>query len=76
MKMNSGNKTVFSGVGRITNKINITSFIAVGLRDGVIISFFTLAVYDLAYLISSVRLNVAWLLSFTLSRSDMPFNFQ
>lgn len=59
MKMNSGNKTVLSGVDRIANKINIMMFIAVGLRDGVIISFFTLAVYDLAYLISSVRLNVA-----------------
>lgn len=59
MELNAEIGTVFADVGVIANIINIKTFIAMGLSDGVIISFFVLAVFDLAYLIASECLGVA-----------------
>ncbi|CAG5127963.1 unnamed protein product [Candidula unifasciata] len=59
MELSANFGTVFAGVGVIANLINIKTFIAMGLTDGVIMSFFALALFDLAYLISALCLGIA-----------------
>lgn len=49
---------LLSFLGIISNIINIRIFIAMGLNDGVIVSFLALAIFDLAYLIVSFSLGI------------------
>ncbi|CAG5132555.1 unnamed protein product [Candidula unifasciata] len=50
--------TIFAFLGVISNII-IRTFIAMGLSDGVTVSFLALAIFDLTYLIASLSLGVA-----------------
>uniref|UniRef100_A0A0B6ZK51 G-protein coupled receptors family 1 profile domain-containing protein n=1 Tax=Arion vulgaris TaxID=1028688 RepID=A0A0B6ZK51_9EUPU len=50
--------TTLSLGGAISNVINIRTFIAMGLSDGITVTFLTLAIFDLAYLIVSFSLGV------------------
>jgi hypothetical protein len=50
---------LISVIGVISNIINIKVFVAMGLHDGVTVSFLGLAIFDLAYLLSSLSLSVS-----------------
>ncbi|CAG5132329.1 unnamed protein product [Candidula unifasciata] len=50
--------TVLSLLGVISNIIIIRTFVTMGINDGVIVSFLSLAVFDLFYLIAGVSLGI------------------
>lgn len=51
--------TVLSVLGIISNIINIRTFIAMGLTDGITVSFLALAIFDLTYLVCSLSLGIS-----------------
>lgn len=65
--------TVLSLLGVISNIINIRVFIAMGLGDGVTVSFLALAIFDLTYLIASFSLGVSVAFSVYEQRSTVRF---
>ncbi|BFZ09725.1 hypothetical protein BsWGS_12764 [Bradybaena similaris] len=51
--------TILSFIGIVSNIINIRIFAAMGLTDGITISFLSLSIFDLAYLITSFSLGIS-----------------
>ncbi|CAG5124032.1 unnamed protein product [Candidula unifasciata] len=51
--------TIFALLGIISNVINIKTFIAMGLKDSVTVSFLALSLFDLAYLVSTFCCTIA-----------------
>lgn len=51
--------TVLSLLGVVSNVINIRIFVAMGVKDGVTVSFLALAIFDLIYLITSLSLGIS-----------------
>lgn len=65
--------TVLSLLGVLSNIINIRVFVAMGLSDGVTISFLALAIFDLIYLIASLSLGTSVAFSVFEMRSSTRF---
>ncbi|CAG5128752.1 unnamed protein product [Candidula unifasciata] len=51
--------TLLSFIGIVSNIINIITFVAMGLTDGITVSFLCLSIFDLAYLIPSFALGIS-----------------
>ncbi|CAG5124027.1 unnamed protein product [Candidula unifasciata] len=51
--------SVFSLCGIISNFINIKTFVAMGLNDGITVSFLALSIFDFAYLVFSFCLGIS-----------------
>ncbi|CAG5127962.1 unnamed protein product [Candidula unifasciata] len=51
--------TILSVLGIISNIINIRTFVAMGLTDGITVSFLALAIFDLSYLVCSLSLGIS-----------------
>ncbi|CAG5124024.1 unnamed protein product [Candidula unifasciata] len=65
--------TVLSFIGIVSNIINIRIFCAMGLADGITVSFLCLSIFDLAYLIISFALGISIVLGVIEHRTPKAF---
>lgn len=68
--------TILSFLGVVANIIIIRTFVAMGISDGVIVSFLSLAIFDLTYLIAGVSLGITVTLYVAELRSPIMFPIQ
>lgn len=66
--------TVHAFVGIVSNIINIRTFCAMGLTDGITVSFLSLSIFDLAYMVPSFLLGISVALTVIEKRTHATFS--
>ncbi|BFZ09728.1 hypothetical protein BsWGS_12767 [Bradybaena similaris] len=66
--------TIHSFIGIVSNIINIRTFCAMGLTDGITVSFLSMSLIDLAYMIASFLLGISVALTVIEKRTHTTFS--